>query len=63
MLLRHSLGLELEAGCVERAVSDTLDDGVFSADLASGKAASTAEVAAAVLERIDTRYHVAELRD
>jgi len=64
MLLRHSLGLDMEAGCVEKAVSATLDDGVFSAELATGgNAASTAQVATAVLERIALPCQVAELRD
>ena len=63
MLLRHSLGLALEAACVEQAVSATLDDGVLTADLTSGRAASTAQVTAAVLERISADCHVAELRD
>ena len=63
MLLRHSLGLALEADCVEQAVSATLDDGVLGADLAPGRAAGTAQVAAAVSERIGTGCQVVELRD
>jgi 3-isopropylmalate dehydrogenase len=63
LLLRHSLGLALEADCVELAVSATLDDGVLSADLTPGGGASTARVTAAVLERIAADCHVAELRD
>ena len=63
MLLRHSLGLALEADCVEQAVSATLDDGVLGADLAPARAAGTAQVAAAVSERIGTGCQVVELRD
>ena len=63
MLLRHSLGLALEADCVEQAVSATLDDGMLGADLAPARAAGTAQVAAAVSERIGTGCQVVELRD
>jgi 3-isopropylmalate dehydrogenase len=63
LLLRHSLGLALEAQCIEQAVSATLDDGVLSADLTPGRGASTAQVTAAVLERIAADCHVVELRD
>ena len=63
MLLRHSLGLALETDCVEQAVSATLDDGVLGADLAPARAAGTAQVAAAVSERIGTGCQVVELRD
>lgn len=63
MLLRHSLGLALEASCVEQAVSATLDAGVLTAELAPARAASTAQVTAAVLEHISADCHVAELRD
>ena len=60
MLLRHSLGLALEADCVEQAVSATLDAGVLTADLTPAGAASTAQVTAAVLEHISADCHVAE---
>lgn len=63
LLLRHSLGLDAEANCVEQAVSATLDDGVFGADLGAATPAGTAAITRAVLERLDTRCHVAELRD
>jgi 3-isopropylmalate dehydrogenase len=64
LLLRHSLGLEREAACIEQAVSATLDAGILSADLATaGNAASTAGVTAAVLNRMETGCQVAELRD
>uniref|UniRef100_UPI0036DAAE28 3-isopropylmalate dehydrogenase n=1 Tax=Streptomyces althioticus TaxID=83380 RepID=UPI0036DAAE28 len=64
LLLRHSLGLEAEAACIEQAVAAVLDAGVLTADLApAGEAASTAEVTAAVLAQLDLPCHVAELRD
>ncbi len=63
LLLRYSLGLEMEANCVEQAVSATLDDGVMSADLTPHRPSSTKQVTAAVLERIAADCHVAELRD
>jgi 3-isopropylmalate dehydrogenase len=63
MLLRHSLGLDAEAACVEQAVSATLDDGVFGADLGAARPAGTATIATAVLQRLESHCHVAELRD
>ncbi len=62
MLLRHSLGLEAEAQCVEGCVSDALDAGVFTADLTSTNAASTQAVTEAVLQR-QLQCQVLELRD
>ena len=63
MLLRHSLGLDAEATCVERAVSATLDDGVFGADLGAAAPAGTRTITLAVVERLDNHCQVAELRD
>ncbi|WP_242109856.1 3-isopropylmalate dehydrogenase [Luteimonas aquatica] len=64
LLLRHSLGLEREAACIEQAVAATLDAGILSADLAvAGQAATTAEVTTAVRDRMETGCQVAELRD
>lgn len=64
LLLRHSLALEDEAACIERAVSDALDAGIHTADLASdGDGASTAEVTGWICERIEMACFVAELRD
>jgi 3-isopropylmalate dehydrogenase len=63
MLLRHSLGLALEAECIEQAVSATLDAGVHGADLDPVRAASTAQITAAVLERIEAPCAVCDLRD
>ena len=62
MLLRHSLGLEAEAQCVEGCVSEALDAGVFTADLTSGNPASTQAVTEAVLQR-QLQCQVLELRD
>jgi 3-isopropylmalate dehydrogenase len=64
LLLRHSLGLEDEALAIELAVSAALDAGALTADLAApGQAVSTQAAADAVLERLEPRCHVAELRD
>jgi len=64
MLLRHSLGLEAEAQCIERAVDAALDAHAFTADLAgTGKALSTAQAVEVVLEQLETSCFVAELRD
>ncbi|HEY0661741.1 MAG TPA: 3-isopropylmalate dehydrogenase [Lysobacter sp.] len=64
LLLRHSLGLEHEAACVELAVSKALDAGVHTADIAApGRGVDTATATAAVLEQLHTDCHVAELRD
>jgi 3-isopropylmalate dehydrogenase len=64
LLLRHSLGLEEEALAVELAVAAALDSGALTADLAApGQAVSTQAAADAVLERLEPRCHVAELRD
>ncbi len=63
LLLRHSLGLQDEAEHIERAVAETLDAGVLGADLSPYRAASTAEITAAVVERIVIPCAVAELRD
>jgi 3-isopropylmalate dehydrogenase len=54
MLLRHSLGLETEAGWVEAAVHGALDRGVFTADLvAAGKpSVSTTEAGKTVAAAI-----------
>ncbi|WP_305804185.1 3-isopropylmalate dehydrogenase [Stenotrophomonas sp. YIM B06876] len=53
MLLRHSLGLEAEAACIETAVAAALDAHIFTADLAAaGHAVGTAQAAQAVLARL-----------
>jgi 3-isopropylmalate dehydrogenase len=52
LLLRHSLGLEVEARAVERAVSQALDEGVLTRDLRRRGAASTREAGEAVLARL-----------
>jgi 3-isopropylmalate dehydrogenase len=64
LLLRHSLGLEREAACVEHAVSAALDAGVLTGDLApAGRGVRTAEATRAVLEQLEADCYVAELRD
>ena len=64
LLLRYSLGMEAAADELEQAVSAALDAGALTADLApAGRALSTRQAANAVLERLDTRCQVAELRD
>ena len=53
LLLRHSLGLEIEARAVEAAVQATIDEGVLSADVArNGHAATTLQVAERVVAHI-----------
>lgn len=64
LLLRHSLGLEDEAKCVEKAVSGALDNGVFTADLApGGRGASTRQATAAVLEQLQLECQPVVMRD
>ena len=63
LLLRHSLGLDDEAAGVERAVSETLDAGILTADLSPYRAASTVEITGAVIERLDLPCAVVDLRD
>ncbi len=54
LLLRHSLGLETEAAALEAAVSEALEDGAWTPDVASNReqALSTQRVGDAVLGRI-----------
>ena len=64
MLLRHSLGLEREAACVETAVGKALEAGVLTADIAAaGRGVRTSEATRAVLEQLEADCYVAELRD
>ncbi|KRG68599.1 3-isopropylmalate dehydrogenase [Pseudoxanthomonas dokdonensis] len=64
MLLRHSLGLYEEADCIERAVDGALNAQAFTADLAGGaRPLSTQAAGQAVIEQIQARCYVAELRD
>jgi 3-isopropylmalate dehydrogenase len=55
LLLRHSLGLEEEAVCIERAVDDAL--------AAAGRGVGTTRVTEWICERISVGCYVAELRD
>ena len=50
MMLRHSFGLEAEAGAIERAVASTLETGVLTPDL--GGTAATHDVGVAVASRV-----------
>ena len=64
MLLRHSLGLEDEARCVEKAVSGALDAGIFTAEIApDGRGVGTRAATAAVLEQLQVECGVVEMRD
>lgn len=68
MLLRHSLGLEAEARCIESAVANAIDNGALTADLApTGTAArpplSTEAMTAAVIARLEVDCIAVELRD
>jgi 3-isopropylmalate dehydrogenase len=64
MLLRHSLGLDAEAACVERAVHGALEAGFLTADLAAGKPSiGTRAATAAVIEQLQLPCQVPELRD
>ena len=64
MLLRHSLGLQDEAECIERAVDAALNAQVFTNDLApGGRGVSTTAAAEAVIAQLQEQCYVAELRD
>jgi 3-isopropylmalate dehydrogenase len=53
MLLRHSAGNEEAAAAIERAVTDTLESGYRTADIAAGeRAVSTAEMTRAVVDAL-----------
>jgi 3-isopropylmalate dehydrogenase len=55
MLLRHSLGLEDEAGAVEAAIAGVIADGGRTKDIAKRgePALTTAEMTAAILGKLD----------
>ncbi len=50
LLLRHSLGLEVEAACIERAVESAIADGARTADL--GGKLSTRQMADEIMARL-----------
>jgi 3-isopropylmalate dehydrogenase len=50
MLLRHSLGLEMEAAAVEQAVDATISAGARTADL--GGKLTTQRMADAIIQRL-----------
>ncbi|MFC4726665.1 3-isopropylmalate dehydrogenase [Coralloluteibacterium thermophilus] len=64
LLLRHSLGLEDEAACIEQAMARALDAGALTADLAGpGTAIDTAAATRAVIAALDPPCQVAGMRD
>jgi 3-isopropylmalate dehydrogenase len=64
MLLRHSLDLPEAAAAIEHAVSQCLDDRVFTADLANDRpAVSTQQLTRAVLAHLSDNCYVPDLRD
>lgn len=64
LLLRHSLGLEAEARCVEKAVDGALDNGIFTSDLApGGRGVGTAAATAAVLQQLELECQPVVMRD
>ena len=64
MLLRHSLGLEAEARCVEKAVATAIDQGSLTADLApEGKGLGTVAMANTVLRQLETECEPVVMRD
>lgn len=52
LLLRHSLGLEAEARAIEAAVSAALEAGCHTADLGTKQPLTTAQMGAAIRERL-----------
>ena len=52
LLLRHSLGLEAEARAIEAAVSAALEAGCHTADLGAPQPLTTAQMGAAIRERL-----------
>ncbi|PNS08483.1 3-isopropylmalate dehydrogenase [Solilutibacter silvestris] len=64
LLLRHSLGLDDEANCIEQAVASALAAGNLTADLAGGTSAIGTQAATrAVIDHFPLPCQVAELRD
>ncbi len=68
MLLRHSLGLEVEAAAIEAAVARAIEDGITTADLHGPTNADTEQAGSAVIERLQSaraeshRQHGAQAR-
>lgn len=64
LLLRHSLGLEAEAQCIEKAVAAAIDHGALTADLApAGTAIDTESMTAAIVARLEIDCTAVVLRD
>jgi len=58
LLLRHSLGLESEARCIEKAVGAALDAGVFTADIAAAGRGVGTQAATAAVDPLGARESV-----
>lgn len=52
MMLRFSFGLNKEAEMIEKAIQQTLSEGICTKDISTGKSVSTGEFASAVIERL-----------
>ena len=65
MLLRHSLGLEAEARCLEDAIATALDGGLATPDVAgdAARAIGTRAMTDAVLARIERDCPAVAMRD
>ncbi|RMH93109.1 3-isopropylmalate dehydrogenase [Lysobacter pythonis] len=63
LLLRHSLGLETEAACIEQAVAAALAHAPLTPDLQPGGSANTTRLAQAVVAELDSAYPGILLRD
>lgn len=63
LMLRHSLGLEPEARCIEEAVATTLDAGHRTADLGNHDSLGTRAMANAIIDAMNTNCPVIALRD
>ncbi len=64
LLLRHSLGLEAEAQCIEKAVAAAIDHGALTADLApAGTAIGTESMTSAIVAQLEIDCTAVVLRD
>ena len=52
LLLRHSLKLETEASAIESAVNETLNQGIYTADLSNKDVVDTATMGSAIASNI-----------
>ena len=51
-MLRHSLKLETEASAIETAVNETLNQGIFTADLSNNNVVDTVTMGSAIASNI-----------